>query len=115
MLSLYEFLLKKKKKENLEFNSYCISMLTWIGSSKTASFNMKVRIRVFQKILQTGFFNSERFNSLLFLSYWFLQVLFRIEYPFSLIIYFSVYLSAGTKKKPLEQVLEKHPTMFWQY
>lgn len=64
MLSLHEFLLKEKK--TLEFNSYCISMLTWIGSSKTASFNMKVRIRGFQKILRTGFFNPIRFNSLFF-------------------------------------------------
>lgn len=50
MLSIYSFLVnkKKKEKENLEFNSYCISMLTWLGSSETACFNMKVRIRVFQ-------------------------------------------------------------------
>lgn len=54
------FSLKKKKEENLECNSYCISVLTWIGSSETASFNMKVRIRIFQKVLQTGFFNSIR-------------------------------------------------------
>lgn len=59
-LTLWISHLKKIKEENLGFNSSCISMLTWIGSSKTACFDMKVRIRVFKKILQTGLFNPIR-------------------------------------------------------
>lgn len=60
MLSLHEFLLKKTKNKTWNLALTCISMLTWIGSSKSACFSMKVRIRVFQKILQTGFFNAIR-------------------------------------------------------
>lgn len=68
---------------------------------------MKVKNRIFFQtdLKLDSLIYLERFNYLLFLSYCFLQVLFRIEYLFSLIIYFSVYLSAETNKKtPSEQV-----------